>query len=199
MAINRRATVTSANGSYSFNVSNGSYTVTPSRDAFVFNPASRSFSNLTTNQIANFEALPQAPVLLTEENSSKAIALDSSTFRAGPFPALQNNYFIQDARTRVMIFATSLGLQPGEDASNAITGQAEDSLHRIYNLPVEAARPVPGFEWISQVTVKLTDEMGNVGDLTISISIHGVTSNKVLLPMRPSFTGPALPISKGSK
>ena len=191
--------VTGANGSYTFNVSNGSYTVTPSRNAFLFNPASRSFANVTANQIANFEALPQAPVLLTEENSSIAIALDSSTFRIGPFPALQNNYFIQDARTRVMIFATSLGLQPGDDASNMIAGQAEDSLHRIYNLPVETARPLPGFEWISQVTVKLTDEMANAGDLSISISIHGVTSNKVLLPMRPSFTRLPSALKNGSK
>jgi uncharacterized repeat protein (TIGR01451 family) len=192
-------TVTSANGAYTFYVSNGSFTVTPSRDAYLFNPASRSFANVTSNQIANFEALPQPPVLLTEANSLNAIALDSSTFLPGPFPALQNNYFTPDARTRVVIFATTLGLLPGEDASNVITGQAEDSLHRIYNLPIETARPLPGFEWITQVTVKLTDQMSNVGDLTLSISLHGVTSNRVLLPMRTSFTAAPSPLVKPHK
>jgi len=52
-------TMTDANGNYSFTgLSNGDYTVTPNFSGFSFSPASQSFTNLTTNQTANFIATP---------------------------------------------------------------------------------------------------------------------------------------------
>ena len=52
-------TMTDASGNYSFTgLSNGNYTVTPNFAGFSFSPASQSFTNLTTNQTANFTATP---------------------------------------------------------------------------------------------------------------------------------------------
>jgi hypothetical protein len=48
-------TTTDAQGNYSFaNLPNGNYTVTPSGANFVFEPGSRTFSNLSADQTANF-------------------------------------------------------------------------------------------------------------------------------------------------
>ena len=54
------ATTTDAAGNYSFRglVSGGDYTVTPSLAGLAFAPASRSYSNLTVNQSADFAGAP---------------------------------------------------------------------------------------------------------------------------------------------
>lgn len=181
------STATSADGTYALDhlLQGGTYVVTPSKNGYLFDPTSQTFSNLMGNQLANFVAIPQPPTLLTETDSSKAIALDSPTFLRGPFPVISSNYFNPDHHTRVILFATNLALMSGE-AISSVTAQAEDSQHRSYVLPVESVNPVPGFEWLSQITVRLTDEVDGVGDLVISISLHGATSNRVLLPMRAS-------------
>jgi hypothetical protein len=50
-------TQTDANGNYSFTVNaGGNYTVTPSSSGYNFRPVSRSFTNLSGNQTANFTA-----------------------------------------------------------------------------------------------------------------------------------------------
>ncbi|MFL6211488.1 MAG: carboxypeptidase regulatory-like domain-containing protein [Pyrinomonadaceae bacterium] len=51
-------TTTDSSGNYSFqNVVPGSYTVTPSLAGYKFTPASQAFTNLSSNQIANFTGL----------------------------------------------------------------------------------------------------------------------------------------------
>jgi hypothetical protein len=77
----------------------------------------------------------------------------------------------------------NLELKNGEGLS-AITVQAEDSQHMIHALPVEAAREVSDFSWITGVTVKLPDGLQGVGDVSVSISLRGITSNKVLVSIR---------------
>src|SRR5947207_3211570 len=78
-----------------------------------------------------------APVLLTSPNSTRAVAVDSVTLMAEPFPPNAPLQFGSDARTRVMLFATNLTLQAGEDAS-AVTAEAEDGTALRYQLAVEA-------------------------------------------------------------
>src|SRR5215208_5298067 len=55
-------------------------------------------------------------VLLTEQNSDLAIALDSVTFVRDPFPLTTVFNFSPDHRTRIMLFG-NLNLLPGENAS----------------------------------------------------------------------------------
>jgi hypothetical protein len=125
------------------------------------------------------------PILLTEENSQRAIALDSVTRVRDPLPVVAVNNFQQgrDPRTRVALFGINVDLLPGENAS-AVTAQATDSLSRNYSLRVEAVGKVPTLDWLTQVNVRLPDELANAGDVWISIKLHGQTSNDVLFGVK---------------
>lgn len=124
-----------------------------------------------------------APTLLTEENSNQAIALDSVTRVRGPFALFNPNNFSSDQRTRITLFALDLGLRPYENAS-AITAQAEDSQHRIYTVSVEQAGQVTAFDWLNQIVIKLPDELAATGDVSVSLTLHGMTSNKVIIKIK---------------
>jgi hypothetical protein len=128
---------------------------------------------------------PAGPTLLTEENSQRAIALDSVTRVRDPLPvvALYNFQQGRDPRTRVAFFGINLDLLPNENAS-AVTAQARDSLSRNYSLKVEAVGKVPTLDWITQVVVRLPDELAQAGDVWISVNLHGQTSNEVLFGVK---------------
>ena len=83
--------------------------------------------------------------------------MDSVTLMREPFSVMSSqNFFSADQRTRITLFGYNLELKNGEGLS-AITVQAEDSQHMIHALPVEAAREVSDFSWITGITVKLPD------------------------------------------
>lgn len=126
---------------------------------------------------------PPAPILLTEENTSKAVALDSVTMMRDPFPFRNFNNFSLDQRTRIAIFAMGLELMPGEDAS-LIAAEAEDSQHNVYPLTIEYVGKVPNLDWLSQVVVRLPDEIEGRGDVWFSIRLRGATSSKALVTVR---------------
>ena len=119
-----------------------------------------------------------APALLTLANSTRAVAVDSVTLMAEPFPPNAPLQFGSDRRTRVMLFATNLTLQFGEDAS-MVTAEAEDGAALRYQLSVEAVVSVPDCQGITAVVVRLNDNLGDVGDVLIGITYHGMTSNRV--------------------
>jgi uncharacterized protein (TIGR03437 family) len=75
-----------------------------------------------------------------------------------------------------------LKLAAGETAS-AVTATAEDTQGTIRPLTVEFVGAVPNFEWMTQVNLKLTDQIP-AGDVKIRISLHGVTSNAVLAQVK---------------
>ncbi|HEX8921792.1 MAG TPA: hypothetical protein VF766_09955, partial [Pyrinomonadaceae bacterium] len=75
------------------------------------------------------------PILISEESSTRAIALDSVMQMREPFPLTSSIQLGTDKRTRVTFFAMNLSLQPGE-TSSAVTATAEDGAHRIYALVV---------------------------------------------------------------
>ena len=124
------------------------------------------------------------PVLLTEENSARAIALDSVTWVRDPFPPVAAHNLSPDRRTRISLFAVNMGAEPVPSAA-AVTARAEDSRGRAYPLTVEFVGRVPGFDWLTQVVVKLPDDLTTAGDVWVSISLHGVASNKALVGIRP--------------
>lgn len=127
---------------------------------------------------------PPPPVLLTDSITGRASAVDSVTLMREPFSVTSaQNFFSSDQRTRVTLFGYNLELKNGEDLS-AITAQAEDSQHRVYVLPVEAAEEVPNFNWIKGVTVKLPDELQGAGNVFVKISLRGTVSNQVVLSIR---------------
>ena len=123
-------------------------------------------------------AQSKRPILISEESSTRAIALDSVTQMREPFPLTSSFQMGTDKRTRVMLFAMNLSLQPNETAS-AVKAEAEDGAHRIYTLTVEYVGPVPEQSWATAVVVRLSDEMGDVGDVLVQIIYQGVASNRV--------------------
>jgi hypothetical protein len=129
------------------------------------------------------------PVLLSEENSTRAIALESVTLKREPFPLTQPVSFGADGRTRIMLFARNLELLAGEDAS-AVTAEAEDASRVRYPLTVEYVGPVPGFEWMSSIVVRLHDNLGDAGDVLVGIRLHGLASNRVRVGIGHTGGGP---------
>lgn len=121
-----------------------------------------------------------APTLLTEENLARAVALDSVTFVRDPFSLNTSHNFSPDRRTRVAVFAVDVELAPGESTS-ALTARAEASGGRIIPLPVEHVGKVEGFGWLTQINLRLPDELANAGEVRVSISLRGVTSNSVVV------------------
>jgi hypothetical protein len=126
---------------------------------------------------------PPPPVLLTDQNTGRAAAVDSVTLIREPFSVVSLPNFSPDQRTRITLFGYNLELRNGEGLS-AITAQAEDSQHRIYTLSVEAAREVPDFNWITAVKLKLPDELQGVGDVSVKIGLRGVASNQALISIK---------------
>jgi Calx-beta domain len=128
------------------------------------------------------------PVLATEQNSQRAIALDTVTFIRDPFRLTNQNYFGVDNKARIAIFTTNLVLTPGLQ----VTVQAVDAQQVVHQLPVEFIGNVPGFAGVgpnppilTQLIVKLPDELTNAGDLQVSVTARGRTSNIVLIGVTP--------------
>src|ERR1044072_3536333 len=126
-------------------------------------------------------------VLISEANSTRAIAFDSVTFTKEPFA--RSTPFASDGRTRIMVFALNLALAPNEDAS-AITADAETSIHTHYALRVEYAAPLPSLPWLSSIVLRLNDDMIDFGDVLIGLTLHGVKSNRVRIGIGVLGGGP---------
>lgn len=146
-------------------------------DNIFFNISLPSFT-ITPNNTA-------PPTLLTQENTNRALALDSVTFVRDPFNlTAANNFSLDlDQRTRIILFAMGLELMPGENLS-VVTAQAEDAAHRIFPLAVEYVGKVPNFDWLTQVVVRLPDGLAGSGDVLVSVSLRGAASNKVAVGIR---------------
>ena len=119
-----------------------------------------------------------APILIAKDNSTRAIALESTTFVSEPFAPTSPVQFSQDNRTRIILFTSNLNLLQGDTASS-VSADAEDGNHIHYPLTVEYVGSVTGFSWMTAVTVRLNDNLGDVGDVLVGITLHGSTSNRV--------------------
>jgi len=123
-----------------------------------------------------------APVLTTEPNSQRAIALDAVTFVRDPFAITNLNYFGPDKRTHISLFATNLNVTPGL----VITAQAVDAQQVSRTVTVTFVvvvdNPYPG---LTQIIIKLPDGITTAGDQQISITARGKTSNSVLIGVTP--------------
>ena len=110
---------------------------------------------------------PPPPVVLTEEGTSRAVALDSVTQAAGPFPITGLFNFSADRYTRVMIFTSNLGTVSAGDVSVQVNGLP---------LVIESFGNLPGVSSGSYLTVRLTDLLP-AGTLPLTVTLRGVTSN----------------------
>jgi hypothetical protein len=171
-------TTTAKDGAYSFTKldEGSSWTVTAARTNFAMSPAVQTVNDLLADKVANFEAV-QLPVLLTEAGSDKAVAMELTQWVPEPFSITTTLLSDGRNRTRIIMFATDLGLLPGEGIE-ALTAEAEDAEHVIHPLRVEFVSPLPDLPTISQIVIRLTGDLDNAGDVWINVKTHGLTSNK---------------------
>lgn len=116
------------------------------------------------------------PVLLLEENTQRAGALELTTWLRDPFPLVRVFNFGPDLRTRISIFALNLTLIAGENSS-AVTVSGEDNTGFVHSLQVESVSVVPNEPTLSQIIVRLPDNVGNSAELKLKVTLRGQTSN----------------------
>jgi hypothetical protein len=118
------------------------------------------------------------PMLISEAGSDSAVALDSVTFVRDPFPLSNIFNFSADHRTRLMLFGMNMGLVAGENSS-AVMARAEDASGNVFPLTVEFVGKVPGFDWLTQIVVRLPDNTPAGQTLFVSATVREETTNKV--------------------
>jgi hypothetical protein len=75
-------------------------------------------------------------------------------------------------------------LLPGEDVE-AVTAEAVDAAGVSYPLRVEFISPLPDLPQVNQIVLRLNRELEDSGEVLVSISVHGSTSNKVRISIQP--------------
>jgi glucose/arabinose dehydrogenase len=123
------------------------------------------------------------PMLITETGSDIGIVLDSPTSMRDPFPLTNIFNLGASPRTRLSLFGMNLHLLPGENSS-AVTARAEDAAMNIYPLALEFVGDVPGFDWLTQIVVRLPDNTPASQPVFVSVTLRGQTSNKVRVRMK---------------
>jgi hypothetical protein len=122
------------------------------------------------------------PVLLIDENSGRAVALDSVILTRDPFSLLNPfNLGGADQRRRISLFVWHLGLLPGDTAAN-LTVTAEDSVGGVYNLQVEHVSQLTDLNDVTQIIVRLPDNVaGAPRDLSVKVQLHGPATNSAFI------------------
>ena len=185
-----RVAVSNSAGDYSLEMApNTNIRLRAYRTNFIFNPALVGFSSIggfiTGSHPLNFSGtalpfsiliFPQGPILLTEDNSLQALALDSVHMARDPFSLTNPIYFGPDKQTRIKLLVVDLDLYNGETLS-IVSVQGVDSSAIVFDLPVEDLRKVPGTPWMSQLTVRLPNNIPAPNVLTVTVTARGLASN----------------------
>lgn len=112
---------------------------------------------------------PDAPVLISEPNSTRALF----SVRGGPAASR----IIQPGRHRTVTFyVTNLELLEGEGA-NAFRAEFEDSRH--YRHPLEIVSFEQSAKSVYALAVRLPASIGSVGDVLVRVTWRGMSSNRV--------------------
>ena len=163
------ATVTTdANGFYSFTelTAGGSYSIVPASNDFVFTPVHTVFDDLSSDAAANFVGKLQ-PELLMTDGSQLAVALDSVSFIAQPFPFF-NSLFSTDGFIRVTIFAKNVEPVSGPSQVSVV---ATDEEGQTQPVQVEFIGEIPGQSWLKQINLKLPNSLnGKCFQLRLTVS-----------------------------
>lgn len=122
-----------------------------------------------------------APVLLTEELTEHGIALDLVTQTRDPFSLTNPLNLGDDQRRRVSLFVWHLGLLPSDTVAS-VQVAARDGEGRIYDLPVEGLNPMATVADITQVVVRLPDNViGAPRDFWVKVTLRGPGSNEAFI------------------
>ena len=125
--------------------------------------------------------------LLLEDSSSlsnQVAALDSVLFLRDPFPVVNVANLLNtgvDRNTRVILFVKDLQFFQGENPS-AVVIHLTDNGGRLFDVPAEDVRQVPGMTFI-QVVFRLPDGLAE-GSCTVRITAHAQVSNTGIIRIR---------------
>jgi uncharacterized protein GlcG (DUF336 family) len=136
---------------------------------------------LAAGTLVKFEkvgAQASGPVLISRDDSTRAIAFESVSHQREPFSTITQVKFGSDQVTRIMVFAMNLTLQPGETAT-AVSADAEDVDHNLHQLIVEHVGSVPDQPWATEIVLRLDDKMSDPGDVLVGIKYRSLASNRV--------------------
>ena len=129
------------------------------------------------------------PQLLSQLGSTRAVALESITWKAEPFSPDAPAFLAANRRTRIVLFALNLDLLPGDNFSS-VGVYAQDAAFRTYPLGVEYVGKLPDANAITAVVVRLNEDLGDVGDVLVGLSFHGLVSNRVRIGIGHIGGGP---------
>ena len=108
----------------------------------------------TKAQDENFES--SDPVLISEADSVKALAVKPESWRGG-LPAPNSEYF--PPGSRAVVFVTKVALAADEGA-NAFRAFAEDARGKKFRLTVENVQQLKKQDWIYALTLQIADANG---------------------------------------
>jgi hypothetical protein len=131
----------------------------------------------------SFTIAPPSLVLFTEPNSDRAIALDSVFMLRDPFVLSSPLNLNPDSRTRIMIFSPNLSLLPGDGASS-VSAQARDAQGHIFPVAVEYVGRTPQFDWLTEIVIKLPDNVGTAKAIWLRIGYRNAFSNQAMISLR---------------
>jgi hypothetical protein len=137
-------------------------------------PVSGSFSQDFAGTSFPVRIITMPPVLLTEDNSLSALTLDGVVRTRDPFRVTNDHYFGLDQQTRLTLLLVDLDLYPNQgETLSRISVQAQDAQSRTFNLTPEDLRKVPGFPWMTQLTVRVPPEVAGVGETNVTVTFQG--------------------------
>lgn len=153
-------------------------------ETFVLNISTPVNATISDSQGVGTITNDDAPVLLIDDTTGRALALDSPILTRDPFSLIAPNSLSSnsmDQRRRVSLFVWRLGLLPNDTIAN-LTVTAEDGVGGVYPLTVEfmgAFTPVDG---VTQIIVRLPDTViGAPRDLTVKVQLRGPASNGAVI------------------
>jgi hypothetical protein len=120
--------------------------------------------------------------LFTEDDSDRAIVLNSTLLVTGPFSLTTSPNFSTDPRTRISLFIEGLEFNPGVPLP-PISVNAVDIQQKTFQLPLEAIAFYSTLPF-SQLIVRLPENL-SPGDLMVTVTVNGQPSNSARILIRP--------------
>lgn len=157
-------------------------TINEENETFLVNLSNPVNATISDNQGVGTIVNDDAPFLLTDEITGRALALDSMIPVRDPFSTFNQDYFSTlDKRRRVSLFVWRLGLLPSDTAAN-LTVTAHDGVGGSYVLVVEHVTAFSPVDGVSLVVVRLPETVvGAPRDLFFKVQLRGPASNEAVI------------------
>jgi len=120
--------------------------------------------------------------LITEDNSDRALALNSPLLVTGPFSLTTFPNFSTDSRTRISLFVEGLEFNQGVPLP-PLNVRAVDIQQNQFQLPLEVIAFHSIFPF-SQWIVRLPENL-SPGDLMVTVTVNGQPSNSARISIKP--------------